>query len=342
MRQISDTAIILAIAAVGAAIASLIGFPAPFLTCPAAAVSLAGVAGAKLNLPMPLVNFALIMIGMSIGTGVTPEVIDTARQWPASFIVLALSLVVIMIATSRYLMRAHGYDRNTALLSAAPGHLSYVLSLSSDLDADIRKVSIVQSIRVLAITLIIPVAITAMGGSTNLPGTALATMEPLAIALIFVASLAAGMLFKKLRVPAALLIGGMVISTFTHLTGIVSGVMPNWLQMPAFLVMGAMIGSRFSGVTPQMLKSSVTAGFAITVLATALAGAFAAIIAISLGLPITQVLIAFVPGGVEAMVAMAVLLDADPAFVAAHHVMRLFILTALVPLLLGRQKKPQT
>jgi uncharacterized membrane protein AbrB (regulator of aidB expression) len=47
---------------------------------------------------------------------------------------------------------------------------------------------------------------------------------------------------------------------------------------------------------------------------------------------------AFVPGGVEAMAAMAVLLGADPAFVAAHHVMRLFMLTALVPLLIGRKK----
>jgi len=55
-------------------------------------------------------------------------------------------------------------------------------------------------------------------------------------------------------------------------------------------------------------------------------------------LPLMQLLIAFAPGGVETMAAMSVLLDADPAFVAAHHVLRLFVLTALVPIVLRLRK----
>jgi uncharacterized membrane protein AbrB (regulator of aidB expression) len=49
--------------------------------------------------------------------------------------------------------------------------------------------------------------------------------------------------------------------------------------------------------------------------------------------------VAFAPGGVEAMAAMALSMDYDPAFVATHHVFRLLFLMALLPLLLGRSKK---
>ncbi len=40
------------------------------------------------------------------------------------------------------------------------------------------------------------------------------------------------------------------------------------------------------------------------------------------------------------MAAIALLVNADPAFVAAHHVMRLFMLTGMIPLFLGRKPKP--
>jgi uncharacterized membrane protein AbrB (regulator of aidB expression) len=38
------------------------------------------------------------------------------------------------------------------------------------------------------------------------------------------------------------------------------------------------------------------------------------------------------------MSAIALAVDADPAYVAAHHVMRLFMLTALIPIFLRRAK----
>ncbi|NRA87018.1 MAG: AbrB family transcriptional regulator [Rhizobiales bacterium] len=55
-------------------------------------------------------------------------------------------------------------------------------------------------------------------------------------------------------------------------------------------------------------------------------------------LPFAQILIAFAPGGVEAMIAMALLLNIDPTFVAAHHIMRLFILIGLIPYFMWRAK----
>lgn len=335
--EIGRTLLTLATAIAGAACAWLIAFPAPFLTGPAMAVTIVGFLGPSLKLPGMLMQVALVVLGMNIGAGVTPEVLETARRWPASFVVLGLCLVVIMLASGFWLRRVHGFDRRTSLLSATPGHLSFVLGLSADMNADIPRISLVQTIRVLALTLIVPVLVANLGGEVRES----APVPPMGIAVLvmtFALSLAAGRVLFWLRVPAALLLGAMGVSTLLHLSGAIGGAMPNWLAMPAFLVMGAMIGTRFSTVTPAMLKDCLSAGVAVTLIASIMAALAACLVGFWLGLPLGQVIVAFMPGGLEAMIAIAVLLGADPAFVAAHHVMRLFILSALVPLMVGRRR----
>jgi uncharacterized membrane protein AbrB (regulator of aidB expression) len=46
------------------------------------------------------------------------------------------------------------------------------------------------------------------------------------------------------------------------------------------------------------------------------------------------VFVAFAPGGVEAMAAMALALNYDPAFVAVHHIYRIILLILSLPLFL--------
>lgn len=333
------TLVTLAVACVGVAIAIAVSFPAPFLTGPAIAVTLFNVLLPRLEIHGALMQAALVVLGMNIGAGVSPEVLETAQRWPVSFIVLAVCLVLIMSASTRWLKRFNGFDDQTAFLSSTPGHLSYVLGLSADIDADIARISFVQTVRVLALTLIVPVLVTFLGGEIGETIVPHAPMGLVTLAVIFVLSLALGRAFIWLRVPAALLLGAMCVSTLLHLTGIVSGSMPDWLTMPAFLIMGAMIGSRFSGVSLAMLKNCFGAGVAVTLISSLIASFFAVLVGLWLDMPLGQVIIAFMPGGLEAMIAMAVILGADPTFVAAHHIMRLFLLSVMVPVMASRHRR---
>jgi uncharacterized membrane protein AbrB (regulator of aidB expression) len=53
-------------------------------------------------------------------------------------------------------------------------------------------------------------------------------------------------------------------------------------------------------------------------------------------------MIAFAPGGLETMAAMAVMMHADTAYVGSHHVLRLLFLSVLMPLVMGKdaRRKP--
>ena len=133
----------------------------------------------------------------------------------------------------------------------------------------------------------------------------------------------------------------MVVSGLFHASSVSTGQLPEWLSVSAFIVMGTLIGSRFSGITLRALGNSLVAGL----LATAVAAGISIVASITvsglLGLPINHVLIAFAPGGVETMAAMAVLLQVDPSFVAVHHLSRLLLLTALVPVIIGRGRSAE-
>ncbi|MCF6369602.1 AbrB family transcriptional regulator [Rhizobium halophilum] len=319
------------IASAGAILAYLAAFPAPFLVGPAGAVTLGGLLGLRLGIPTLVRNASFVVIGMSMGSGLTPEVIVAARTWPVSFMLVPVTVVILLYSATWVLERIFGYDRTTALLAASPGHLSFVLSLAADTRSDLLAVGVIQSVRVLALTLTVPLLVDQLGlvgTEASSPGR---SMELLPLLLSFAAAILLGILFQRWRVPAALLVGGMVASGTTHLSGFVVGEVPAWIMVPTYIVLGGMIGSRFSGASVKAMRTAFLAGAVVTVLVVVLAALIAAFVSWLAAVPVDAALIAFAPGGLETMAAMAVMLNAQPTYVGAHHVLRLLILSALMP-----------
>lgn len=329
----------LALGAVGAAIAVFLSVPAPYLTGPAALVSLASMMGLRTHIPNLLRDLCFLVIGIGLGAGLNPDMLAAAAAWPLSMMALSLALVVIFLGGAAVLERFFLFDRLTARLAASPGHLSFVLSLSADARADISVIAVVQSIRVLALTLLVPLAVAMMSGADlsmgTRPGAVMAL--PLLAALIALAA-ALGWWLKRLAVPAAYLLGGFVISALGHATDLAPGLVPNWLALPAFAIMGTLIGTRFSGTTWSQILRALGAASLLAGLALAATVAAALAVHFALGLPVTTLLIAYAPGGLETMAAISVMLEADPAFVAFHHAFRVVLLTFLVPAFMPRAR----
>lgn len=323
---------LLAIGAAGAGLAYWLGIPAPFLTGPALFVTAAALAGLKGDFPPRLRDAIFIVIGVNMGASVTPEALATATRWPGSLVMLALAVLVIFLAGAWLMRRIFGMDLMSSLLTATPGHLSFVISLSSDVKADIPRVTMIQTMRVLSLTLAVPflAPLISDGPLPAMPRMG-APMGLVPLAVLVVLSLGVGLVFQRLRVPAALLLGGMALSSAAHLAGLVEGGMPAALSVPAFVLMGTMIGTRFSGITPRMVAQSFTASMLLTGFAVLVSVIAAAIVAQVFDLPMLNVVIAFAPGGLETMIAMSVLLHANPTYVAAHHVFRLLFLTVVLP-----------
>ena len=153
----------LVIGVVGYLVADALHFPAPALTGPALFTSVASLSGLKIEVHPRFCNIIFMLIGIATGTSVTPDVLEAARLWPESFLLLSVGIVVIFLLCRYMLQRVWGLDRETSTLASTPGHMSYVLGLTMESKADLATVSVVQSIRVLALTLIVPLIITLLG-----------------------------------------------------------------------------------------------------------------------------------------------------------------------------------
>lgn len=336
LREFLTTALI---GTAGAVIAMAIGLPAPVLIGPAVAVTISGLAGLKLGVPHFVRNICFVIVGVSMGSAVTPDIFIAARTWPLSFVLVFVAIVILLYAAAWMLQKVFAFDRTTALLAASPGHLSYVLALAAEMRCDLKTVSIAQSVRVLILTISVPVIVSVFDLAGDGPIVIAPSMDIPILVAILVASTALGLLFKRWNFPAALLLGGVAVSLATHITGSVSGTVPSFMLTPTYVLLGALIGTRFSGVSLADLRLAFVSGLVVTIFVMALAAGIASFVSYAAGVPLHAALIAFSPGGLETMAAMAVMLHADPTYVGAHHVLRLMFLSVLMPLAIGRDAK---
>nr|WP_245853398.1 AbrB family transcriptional regulator [Maliponia aquimaris] len=323
-------------AALGAAVFALIGFPAAALTGSATGVTLAGLAGLRFDLPVWLRNGAFVLLGLNIGNGVTPDSLRAAAEWPVSIAILGLSLPLGMAIAQAGMVRWMGFARRDAVLASAPGHLSFVLSLSVEQGGQTARIAVIQSIRVLFLSLCVPLLVSLffdLGGDGGAPAK---VMTPLSLLGLIGGALALGWLFLRIRVPAPLLLAGMAVSALGHALDLTPGQLSPAIGTAAFMVLGVLIGSRFSGQSGAVLRGSLLAGLWLTSVNVAVTLGAVGLAMVLLGVAPSVLLVAYAPGGVEAMAAIAVTLGLNPAFVAAHHVMRLMILSVLVPVWVHR------
>lgn len=336
---LAATGLTLTLATIGGAVFWLVGLPAPWLSGAMVGATLGLIGRLELHLPTALRDLAMLIVGLSMGSSVTPAILADIARWPMSLLALALVVVAMMVA-STWTLRRWGWDRDTALYGSAPGALSTVLILAAASSADMRRVGIAQSLRLFVLVAVLPSIVvgidpTAAGG--GLPSLAVAgrglVTGPLEYMVILAAGLVGYGLCYVLRVPASLLVGAFLGSAIVHGTGTVTAPMPEFVLVPGFIALGAFIALRFRGTTWAGLKADFSASLVALLVASLIAVIGAAAVNRLLGLPFAEVLVAFAPGGIEAMIIMAFALKLDVAYVATHHIARFLGIALILPII---------
>jgi len=323
----------------GAFLAWFLNMPAPFLLGPTIVCSISAILGLKFSIPAFLKNLGFTIIGITIGSNVTPSSLSQISTWPISLLMMICSIFLITYFGKFLLSNFYSIDKKSSILASSPGHLSFVLSLSNELKKDTPKIAIIQSIRVLSLTLITPLLVIMTTDIEILNNFIFngKTTSLKQLILIIIASLIFGLAIINTKIPAPFLMAGMICTTFSHGSGLTEGVILPIFSFFAFMVLGIMIGARFVSVDIKLLKSSFLGGFLLTIVGVLLSLSFALLTSKLTNLELVDTIIAFAPGGLETMIAMGSIVNADPTFVAFHHVIRIIFLTFLVPILIFRK-----
>ena len=91
-----------------------------------AAVGIAALAGRPLHMPPILTQTVLVLLGITLGSLVSRQLIQHMSAYPLTIGLLALATFCMTFGSSFYLQRFHGWDQTSALLAASPGALSQI------------------------------------------------------------------------------------------------------------------------------------------------------------------------------------------------------------------------
>jgi membrane AbrB-like protein len=251
---------------------------------------------------------------------------------------VSISVAAATLATVTYLMQVHGWNRLTAVFASTPGGLAQVMALAAEegRDCDIRGVAIVQTLRVVILAVVVPAALslTGLAGPVRLPASPTAVTEaPAAFATLIAIASAVALGLQRLGFPGGLIFGPLVVSAILHGGAFINVTMPFWLANAAMVGLGTVSGGRFSGMPFRLLLGYLSAAlgaFAVSLIVTAAIG-----IAVTLvvSLPVSDLIVAYAPGAVDAMMILALALHLDPVFVGAHHLTRVFVVSLGLPFL---------
>lgn len=309
-----------------------LGLPAAWLSGAVIGGVLWNATGLGRPLAAPLRDAAMLFSGAAMGAGVTPEALAAVGRYPSSLLLLAICVAAGTAASAAWLVRFQAWRRDDALLACAPGAFSTVLAVALDRNAAIAEIAVVQSLRIFILIALLPSAVALIGGSAGGLGAAGApVLDPGALAAILVGGLALGALFRRLRVAAPILLGGTVVSTLAHATGSIPGIVPAPVATLALVLIGVFVAERFRGLDHDALKRTVPAAFGSFLISMTVAALAAVAAAGAAGVGLSDALVAFAPGGLEAMVVLALVLGLDPLYVGVHHLARFLGIALVLP-----------
>ena len=297
------------------------------------------------ELELPGVSFlaAQAIVGVTIGAYLQADALKAlADSWLPVLTVSAATLG-LSIAAGWALARWTALDRPTATLGMIAGGASGIVTMAKDLGGDDRLVAFMQYLRVLIVVLLTPLLVAVAGahaGSAHAAHVgALATPRDwlLALAIAPLAAFAA----RRIGVPAGTLLGPMIVTGAIVLAGVDFNV-PPVLRELSFALIGLQVGLRFTLDTVRLMGRLMVP--VLLALLALLVGSFllSLVLVATTDESLLASYLATTPGGLYAVLAIAVGAGANTTFILGVQTLRLLVAVLLAPLVVRRLHRPGT
>jgi hypothetical protein len=282
-------------------------------------------ANIALTLPKTLLMFIQVVLGISVGATISIGELAQTLSLP---VVMGLVICLILQTSGGFwwLYRREGWHPFESLLGAVPGAMAAILVISESGSKPSSKVVYAHSVRL--IILILMAGVISNSATETAINSVTMTIQHWAILLILVAiSMLCGKLSIKFGIPAPYMIASLLIAaTVNSVMPVDSLLVPVSLVLFATALLGVLIGVRLAETTLREACSYSKAGVMVTLIGLTVAVGVSFLAAHWLGMSWLVLLLSWVPGSVEAMTAVALLLGLEPAFVMVNHAIRLLLL----------------
>lgn len=272
---------------------------------------------------------AIAATGSMIGCNVTPDVLGVLPQYWISALAIAPFILVAHGGGHLILRRFGGYRPVDAYFASIPGGLIEAVLLGEKAGADVKLLTVHHFIRLICIVIAVPLLFLLFTG--EVVGSASGAAEdtrpysPFDIAEIALIAMVGAWLGRKVSIPAAHLLGPLMLAMALSISGVIAVSVPGWLLHLAQYVIGVTLGLQFSGISRALLTRALGLGVIAVGYMLAVGFAFAIVLEPLVPSGVAAMFISFAAGGVAEMSLIALSLNLSPVIVALHHLIRIFL-----------------
>jgi len=336
------------VAVVGGFLFQLIHFPLPWMLGPLLFVLVWTQAlKRKIWWHVNIRNFALVILGYTIGNSFSPEAGGQILIQLPSMLICTIATVFASLLIALIISRKTGISLATSIIGSIPGGLPQMVILSEEIEgSDISSVIFMQTMRVLSVVFFVPfLVIHRMAehapsvktvGVTGLElNLAAVNQDTFIVYLVFL--LIAVYFSVRVKVPTPFLTGPILgIALLNMLGGETGPDIPRLVIIGAQLSMGVFMGQsiQLSSLSnwKRMLPYTLAGSFSLVFFSLGLGELLSRVHSIGL----VSAFLGTAPGGIAEMGLTAIQVQADLSMVSSYQIFRVFFTICVVPPVLKR------
>lgn len=286
-------------------------------------------------MPGPGLTVGQALIGVALGAEMQPSTLRAvAADW-LGVSVVTLGTLLVSLAVGLLVARRGRVNRATGALGLVAGGASGIVAMADELGADGRLVAFMQYLRVLVVVIVAPVVAFALlegdrSSASQLDSSGAGVVGDLA----FTAgcALAGVLIARRLKMTAGSLLFPLVLTAVFAGSGLLGEpAVPTAVQNVAFVLIGWQVGLRFTAATIREAQALLP--WVLTAIVTLiLACAGLALLLVPLAhVTFADAYLATSPGGLYAVLAASVAINANTTFVVSVQVFRIFVMMLVAP-----------
>ncbi|MEO1249497.1 MAG: AbrB family transcriptional regulator, partial [Pseudomonadota bacterium] len=276
----------------------------------------------------PLYALSLATLGASVGLAITPDVAAAMIAWaPAMVVAAALGMVAAIVMTP-VLAGLGKMGRSTAFFSLLPGGVIEMANVGDRFGADRTTVASLHAVRVGLVVGLLPLGLLAFGEPSDAALQATPYLPSPLLAAVICLGLVGGWAAAKTGLPAAWLLGALLLVGVVSSFGVFAGRMPQPLLAVVQVLVGISLGARFQRSRLSTIPRAVAAGLPVILIIMAFMASAAVIAGLVIPFALPTLILCFSIGGMAEMVLTAKAHGQNVALVAAFQAIRAVLVNA--------------
>lgn len=277
-------------------------------------------------------KYLRILLGVSIG-GIASQSLDASSKSIITPIIFSIPIFVVFatIIGAVYFRRRLKFNALDSLITALPGGLTFIISISDGLGQHFPKIAMMHTVRMLIMISTFAVFAFFMPAGPDQAQNGLdafnlfglladySNIETLKLIALILLSIG---LTKVLRFSGGDLILPLILSLLVYKAGLVSIPMPEIINIIAMVAFGTILGQKIASklsmdYLAQAKASAIYTGFCLLA-----AFIFAQLISSFTGIDYFLIFLALAPGSIPEISLIAIAMGYDVGLIAVAHILR--------------------